>query len=114
MENLLELVAAYLVELTEKHTKYNDKYFPTLNQNYEGGYNKFTFTDGQKYVKVIIEAGGQKSVHCFIEKSNGDIHKAATFSAPQKNGVRGNLVDTLRPIFCQDFYAKVYNRPLID
>lgn len=51
--------------------------------------------DGRRYAKVIVSGNG---VHTFIDKTNGDILKAATYQAPAKNGVRGN-------IFSEDFGA---------
>ena len=42
--------------------------------------------------------GGKKgSIHCFVEKSTGDIFKPATWRAPftkGKNCIRGNIYDT--------------------
>lgn len=50
------------------------------------------FDVGSKYVKVItISGGGSRSVHSFVEKSNGDIWKAASWKAPAKNFTRGNV-----------------------
>lgn len=67
-----------------------------LNQQY---YKDFGFTedvcgsiavsakDGSKLTKVMVG----KRIHTFIDQSNGDILKAATWKAPAKNGVRGNI-----------------------
>lgn len=68
--------------------------------------NKFTFEAapksrveyGRKFAKVLQGSG----VHTFIDLSNGDILKAATYKAPAPNGVRGN-------IFAADFGASVVN-----
>ena len=51
-------------------------------------------TNGKKYTKVIrtTDGGkGQKSVWAFINRENGDILKAATWSAPSKHA-RGNIM----------------------
>ena len=84
--------------------------------------NKFTHSPsdevdvklGRKYAKVILkgrEWGPQntpmtlnrhKSVHSFIDMHSGDILKAAGWSAPAPNGVRGN-------IFSYDCGASVVN-----
>lgn len=61
---------------------------------------------GKKFAKLIHSTWGQGSVHCFVELANGNIHKAASYKAPQKNGVRGNIKDTKRPLFSQDFYIR--------
>jgi hypothetical protein len=42
---------------------------------------------GSRYAKVI----GGRSVHTFIDIKNGNILKAATYRAPARNGVRGNI-----------------------
>lgn len=68
--------------------------------------HKFKIEYGRKFAKVIHNSWGSESVHCFVEIANGNIHKAATFRAPQKNGVRGNLTDAKRPIFGGDFYKR--------
>jgi len=55
------------------------------------------FEEGARYIKFLRQDRslegelGSKSVHTFIDKTNGDILKAATYKAPAKNGVRGNL-----------------------
>lgn len=52
------------------------------------------FEEGSKYVKIIkISAGGSRSVHSFVEKSTGDILKAASWKAPARNFTRGNVFD---------------------
>lgn len=64
---------------------------------------------GRKLAKVVVYMEGKvRSVHCFIDFTNGDVIKAATFKAPQKNSdgsysVRYNLVD---PTSRGDLFAK--------
>lgn len=53
------------------------------------GYEFYPET-GRKYHKVIMNANGSRSVHCFIDKKTGEIYKAASFKAPAK-GVRFDL-----------------------
>lgn len=45
---------------------------------------------GRKYHKVIMNANGQRSVHCFIDKKTGEVYKAASFKSPAK-GIRYDL-----------------------
>jgi hypothetical protein len=45
---------------------------------------------GRKYHKVIMNANGNKSVHCFIDKKTGEVYKSASWKAPAK-GVRYDL-----------------------
>ena len=64
-----------------------------LNDDYK---DKFAieFAEGSKYVKIVsISAGGSRSVHSFVEKSNGNIWKAASWAAPARNFTRGNVFD---------------------
>lgn len=51
---------------------------------------------GKKYVRIVSTtvhsdgSNGQRSVHCFVNKENGDILMAATWKAPAKHP-RGNI-----------------------
>ena len=45
---------------------------------------------GRKYHKVIMNAGGQRSVHAFVDKKTGEVYKSASWKAPAK-GVRFDL-----------------------
>lgn len=63
--------------------------------------DRFSIVNGRKYLKVVNTninddgSDGQRFVHCFIDKSNGDIIKAAGWNAPQRDkdglAVRGNI-----------------------
>jgi hypothetical protein len=45
---------------------------------------------GRKYHKVILNAAGNRSVHCFIDKQTGEVYKSASWKSPAK-GVRYDL-----------------------
>ena len=46
---------------------------------------KFYIESGRKYHKIVMETESQsKSVHCFVNKKTGELHKAASFKAPVK------------------------------
>lgn len=47
---------------------------------------------GHRYIRVVREDtdGPSRSVHCFIDKTNGDVLKAAGWKAPAKVA-RGNI-----------------------
>ena len=47
---------------------------------------------GRKYTKIIMNTGNQQMVWAFIDRTNGDVLKAATWRAPAKHA-RGNLYD---------------------
>lgn len=70
-------------------------------RDYEARYEnpngeRFTveFDEGNKYVKVVSVSWGSRSVHSFVDKKTGDIWKAASWKAPAKNFVRGNVYDS--------------------
>ena len=51
----------------------------------------YTIESGKKYHKVIlVNGGGSRSVHCFIDKNTGELYKSATWKSPAK-GVRYDL-----------------------
>lgn len=54
----------------------------------------FTVTEGRRYLRVVRTEtfGASRSVFCFVDKTNGDILKAATWKAPAKHA-RGNVFD---------------------
>jgi hypothetical protein len=51
------------------------------------------FDEGSKYVKVTVKSWSSRSVHCFVEKANGNIWRAASWKSPARNFVRGNIYD---------------------
>jgi len=54
---------------------------------------KYEFKVNKKYTKIIrVDAGGSSSVHAFVDNSNLDILKAATWNSPAK-GARYNLAE---------------------
>lgn len=55
---------------------------------------RFSVDAGRKYLKIVMSdtIGNSRSVHAFVDKSNGDLYKAATWAAPAK-GVRFNLLN---------------------
>jgi hypothetical protein len=55
----------------------------------------FYMVEGRKYWKIVMSTDGDyrcQSVHAFVDKSNGDVYKSASFKTPAK-GVRYNLLD---------------------
>lgn len=47
---------------------------------------------GTRYVRVVKTIAGtsQRSVYCFVDRTNGDVLKAASWKAPAKHA-RGNI-----------------------
>ena len=51
----------------------------------------YTIESGNKYHKIIlIDGGGSRSVHAFVDKKTGEVYKSASWKAPAK-GVRYDL-----------------------
>ena len=100
----------------EAMTKFCDK----LTENCQDYINKFNHIDsvtfnsdgGRKYIKVkyfqsnvdtdyetgikTIRKDTKGSIHCFVDKTTGDIYKPAGWRAPYtkgNNAVRGNIYD---------------------
>ena len=49
---------------------------------------------GNKYFKLVVDYGHQRSVHSFVDRMTGDVLKAASWKSPAK-GARYNLVTGL-------------------
>ena len=61
-----------------------------LRHNGPDGYEYYPET-GRKYHKLImVDNGGGRSVHCFIDKQTGQMYKSASWKSPAK-GVRYDL-----------------------
>lgn len=51
----------------------------------------YVIETGKKYHKVIfVDGGGNRSVHCFIDKNTGELYKSQSWKSPAK-GVRYDL-----------------------
>lgn len=58
---------------------------------------EFYYETGRKYYKIIRNdhcslSNGQRSVHCFVNKTTGDVYMAASWKSPAK-GVRFMLMN---------------------
>ena len=67
--------------------------------------DSFTFNTGKRYMKVVC--GG--SVHCFVDRQNGDVLKAASWNAPAKHA-RGNIFDEKNGLGWMGEYGPAYLR----
>lgn len=60
-----------------------------LKMNFsEENMGTFRFTKGKRYWKVILRTG----VHAFVDTTNGDVLKPASWATPAKHA-RGNIFD---------------------
>jgi hypothetical protein len=62
------------------------KHFPNIPRDV------LTVSMGRRYAKIVrtSECGNHRSVHCFVDRTNGDVLKAASWKAPAKHA-RGNI-----------------------
>jgi hypothetical protein len=96
-----EKIELYRAEIEKA---YNES--PFWGKEHNDRKRSFTIDWGKKFAKINHESWGSKSIHCFVEIANGNIWKAATYKAPQKNGIRGNIDNPKKPLFSEDFYVK--------
>ena len=86
----------YVAEIQEATNKHFAKNYPSLKPD------TYEIRKGKRYYKIINSGGG---VHCFVDM-DGNIWKAASWKAPQKNGIRGHINDEKRPLRGYDFYVR--------
>ncbi len=68
------------------HTEYMARY-------HNAPVDKLVPKKGKRYVKLIRRGGKWNgSAHCFVDMTNGDVLKAASWDAPAKHA-RGNIFD---------------------
>lgn len=76
--------------------------------NYTMPVPTFTFERGQRYIRIVRNDCG-RSVHCFIDTTNGDVLKAAGWKAPAKHA-RGNIFNQDNGLGCMGPYGAAYLR----
>lgn len=70
---------------------------------------------GRKYAKIVkasptgMKGFSNRTVHCFIEMSTGDIYKSASWKAPAKH-VRGSVLTEDHGMSAVDEYGAHYMR----
>ena len=69
-------------------------YLEHLNVNFTKPYGTqaFGFMQGRKYIRVVaVSVGGGRSVHTFVDRTNGNILKSASWKQPETKNPRGNI-----------------------
>lgn len=90
-------INSYLEKLTQHANIDFEKTFPTKEKHsFRADYNK-------RWIKIVNKRFGQTMVFCFVDPSNGDIYKPASWNAPAK-GVRGNLFNERLPLDSGSLY----------
>lgn len=78
----------FLAELTKMTEAWRATYTPSISEATYSAPTKGT----RRYLRVMREGpGGGSSLHCFVEKATGNIYKPASWKAPTRNHVRGNI-----------------------
>jgi hypothetical protein len=100
--HLAEQFLAFAQNTVDTHMR---EKFPTLARKI------LTLEWGQRYVRIVVSSEGSKtgSAFGFIDITNGDLLKAATWKAPAKNP-RGNLYDKSTWGRSHDSYGMAYLR----
>ena len=78
-------LAAFVARAQEMVTEHYTRNFPRAEVP------QLVTSTGRRYIKVIRqEHGVNGSVYCFVDRTNGDVLKAASWKAPAKHA-RGNI-----------------------
>ena len=77
-----------MVGFLEVNADYHQNAIEAL-KNGECDYD-FFIEEGRKYLKVMMDARGSKSIHAFVDKKTGEVYKPASIKSPAK-GVRYDL-----------------------
>jgi len=59
-------------------------------------YTKLSMQYGRRYVRIVAERSGQQSVWGFVDTTNGNVLKAASWKAPATKYARGCIYDENR------------------
>jgi hypothetical protein len=71
-------------------TKWTLMLCDALKDDASDGYD-YIIESGRKYHKIVmIDCGGSRSVHAFVDKKTGEVYKSASWKSPAK-GVRYDL-----------------------
>lgn len=87
------------------HTDHMERHYPNVAPDV------ISSRQGKRYIKVVRARtdGTQGSVHCFVDTTNGDVLKAAGWSAPAKHA-RGNIFDEHNGLKSMNEYGPAYLR----
>lgn len=99
MENFDEKFKTFFEGVQKIYSDYMVQTFPNNPRD------EFSYKVGKRYTKVIC--GG--SAFCFVDNTNGDVLKAAGWSAPAK-GARGNIFDENNGLGRMSAYGPEYNK----
>ena len=102
----------YPYDLDDRLQTFLAKVQDKVNSYYKEGAESaptITLKKSRRYAKLITENYSQKSAFCFVDLTNGDILKCASWSAPAK-GARGNIQSEDFGLSCITQYGAKYLR----
>ena len=83
----------------------NDKQYDSAKFN-----SKITVNAGRRYVKLVkSDAFQSRSVYCFVDRTNGNVLKAASWKAPAKHA-RSNILNEDNGLGAMGPYGAAYLR----
>ena len=69
---------------------------------------KLSLERGKRYVRIVRSEGtNSRSVHAFVDTTNGDVLKPASWKAPAKHA-RGNIFDESKGLKHMSSYGPAY------
>lgn len=98
-------IPVFVAAVQAKTDEYTTRNFPNSKPDVISA----PFPWGAKYIRIVRADvhGTSRSVHCFIDRSNGDILKAAGWKAPAKHA-RGNIFANDVGMSCMEAYGPKY------
>lgn len=81
-----EILTSFSAQLQTMVTSECERIFPGNTSNHT-----ISFEIGRKYARLITSTHGQRSCYGFVDMTNGDLMKSASWKAPAKNFARGNI-----------------------
>jgi hypothetical protein len=90
---------SWMQGIIDKNRAYMAASFPSLDVP------TITATEGSRYIRVMRD----NSAHAFIDRTNGDVLKPASWKAPAKHA-RGNIFDTFNGLGSMGPYGPAYLR----
>lgn len=81
--------------MTEEFKECLDNFIKAAQQKVTAYYkseNLLEIMEGPKYIRVVSNPSGQRYVYCFIDKTNGNILKAASWKKPELKNPRSNIL----------------------
>lgn len=103
MEATLQDVEQFVARCQEIVDAYMDEQFPTLDRKL------LTIEPGRRYFRIVASQGSSRSAWAFVDSTNGDVLKPASWKKPAKHA-RGNIHDDKQGIGWIGPYGPAYLR----